>query len=93
MLANDPRALIAAGVNRKSLEAILPTLPMPCLIYYGDADPGHARGQATAAQIPNGQFVSLPGADHWAGIYRSDLALPHIQAFLARVTREPEPVA
>jgi pimeloyl-ACP methyl ester carboxylesterase len=84
MLANDPEALMVMGVDRPDLSAMLPTLPMPCLIYYGDADSGHARGQEAASQIPDAQFVSLPGLDHWAGIYRSDLALPHIQEFLAR---------
>jgi pimeloyl-ACP methyl ester carboxylesterase len=87
MLANDVTAFIASGVDYPSLEASLPTLTMPCLVYYGDADPGHARGQAYARLLPNATFVSLPGLDHWAGLYRSDLVLPYVRAFLDRVTR------
>src|SRR4051812_35594588 len=37
MLANDPEALIASSIDRPGIEKILPTLLMPCLVYYGDA--------------------------------------------------------
>ena len=86
MLANDVEALVAVGVDRPGIEEILPGLTMPCLIYAGDADPIHPRAEAYVKLIPDATFVTLPGVDHWAGIYRSDLALPHIRAFLARVT-------
>ena len=88
MLANDVEALIAsASVDRPDVSDVLPNLTMPCLVYYGDADPGHVRAQEYVKQIPDATFVLLPGLDHWAGIYRSDLALPPIRAFLERVTR------
>ena len=86
MLANDVQAFIAAEVDRPSLEHILPTLPMPCLLYGGNADPGYESFARCARQIPGATFVTLPGVDHWAGAYRSDLMVPHIRAFLARVT-------
>ena len=85
MLAHDVEALIASCIDRPDVSDVLPTLTMPCLIYYGDADPGHARAREYVTQIPDATFVTLPGLDHWAGIYRSDLALPHIRAFLERV--------
>jgi pimeloyl-ACP methyl ester carboxylesterase len=85
MLANDAEALMAVGIDRPSIEDILPTLPMPCLIYAGDADPVHPRAEAYVRLIPDSTFVSLPGVDHWAGMYRSDLVLPHVRAFLERV--------
>lgn len=87
MLANDAEALVASSIDRPDVSDVLPALTMPCLVYYGDADPGYVRAQEYVKQIPDATFALLPGLDHWAGIYRSDLALPHIQAFLARVTR------
>jgi len=89
ILANDPEALIAVGLDRPSIDEILSGLTMPCLIYAGDADPVYPRAEAYVKLIPDATFVTLPGADHWAGIYRSDLALPHIRAFLSRVTQQP----
>ena len=87
MLANDVAAFIASGVDYPSLEASLPALTMPCLVYYGDADSGHAGGEAYARLLSNAAFVSLPALDHWAGLYRSDLVVPHVRAFLDRVAR------
>ena len=89
MLANDVEALIAVGLDQPGIEEILPGLTVPCLICAGDADPVHPRAEAYVKQIPDAQFVSLPGLDHWAGIYCGDLALPPICAFLARVTGQP----
>ena len=88
MLANDVEALIAAQVDRPSVEEILPTLAMPCLLYAGDADGAYPRVKQCASLIPDATFVSLPGLDHWAGLYRSDVVLPHVRAFLNRVTRQ-----
>ena len=85
MLAHDAEALIASSIDRPDVSDVLPTLTIPCLVYYGDADPGHVRAREYVTQIPDATFVALPGLDHWAGIYRSDLALPHIRAFLKRV--------
>jgi pimeloyl-ACP methyl ester carboxylesterase len=85
---SNPKALIAVGLDRPSIEDILPTLAVPCRIYAGDADPVHARAETYVSLIPDATFVSLPGLDHWAGIYRSDLVLPHVRAFLDRITRQ-----
>jgi pimeloyl-ACP methyl ester carboxylesterase len=88
MLSNDPQALIAVGLDRPSIEDVLPTLTVPCLIYAGDADPVRARAETYVSLIPDATFVSLPGIDHWAGISRSDLVLPHVRAFLDHLTRQ-----
>ena len=87
MLANDPEALMASLIDRPSLEGILPTLPVPCLIYVGDADSRHPGCETSVRLIPDATFVSLPGLDHLTGTSRSDLVLPHVRAFLDRVTR------
>lgn len=91
MLANDAEALIAASVYRPSLEDILPTLTMPCLAYVGADDPDRPRVEDWVALIPSATLVVLPGLDHWMGMYRSDLVLPHVRTFLERVTREHAP--
>jgi pimeloyl-ACP methyl ester carboxylesterase len=88
MLANDAEALVATLIDRPSLEGILPTLPVPCLIYVGDADPRHPESETYVRLIPDATFVSLPGLDHMTGISPSDLVLPHVRTFLDRVTRQ-----
>jgi hypothetical protein len=35
--------------------------------------------------MPNAAFVALDGLDHAQGLTRSDLVLPHVLEFLARV--------
>ena len=87
MLANDVGAFIAEGIDRPSVEDVLPTLTMPCLIYVGDADRVFAQVEQSARLIPDATYVVLPGLDHWAGLYRSDVVLPHVRAFLGRVAR------
>jgi pimeloyl-ACP methyl ester carboxylesterase len=78
MLANDVQAFIAAEVDRPSLEHILPTLPMPCLLYGGDADPGYESFARCAGQIPGATFVTLHGVDHWAGKPRQSLGYKYV---------------
>jgi pimeloyl-ACP methyl ester carboxylesterase len=93
MLANDADALIAASVYRPGLKGILPTLTMPCLAYVGGDDPAGPQVEAWIRLVPYGTLVVLPGLDHWAGMYRSNLVLPHVRAFLERVAREHAPNA
>ena len=88
MLANDAEALIAASVYRPGLEGILPSLEVPCLAYVGEEDPARAQVEEWVKLVPGAALVVLPGLDHWAGMYRSDVVLPHLQAFLKRATQE-----
>lgn len=84
MLANDLWALAAAAKRKRpAMEHILPGIALPCLLYCGDADARHAAVERCAAALPHGRFVSLPGIDHFAGMMRSDLVLPHVLPFLA----------
>ena len=39
--------------------------------------------------MPSTTFVSLPGLDHMPAFVRSDVVLPHVTEFLAKVTGEP----
>lgn len=82
VLANDLKALLALAQDRPNLEAVLPTMQMPCLLYVGEADGSYSEVEACARHIPNVTFFSLPGLDHIQGMERSDLVLPHVTKFL-----------
>ena len=86
LFANDFRALAAAQQDRPSLEDMLPTLTMPCLLYASDADPVYPKVHACAQQIPNATFFALHDLDHSAAFRESGLVLPHITKFLQAVS-------
>jgi pimeloyl-ACP methyl ester carboxylesterase len=86
--ANDIDALLACRVARSldgTWESSLPGMTMPCLLFAGDQDePSHTLAQRAAKQMPNAQFLSLPGCDHVAaGALSSQLDVT-VRAFLAR---------
>jgi pimeloyl-ACP methyl ester carboxylesterase len=59
-------------------------LTAPMLVSVGERDTAvHDPARRATAGLPRVTFVSLPGLGHGAAIARSDLALPHIQRFLA----------
>jgi len=87
MLAYDYRALLAAAEDRESLEAVLPTMTMPCLLYAGEMDEYRVI-TGYAKQIANATFFTLPGLDHVGAIRRSDDVLPHVKRFLAEVDQQ-----
>lgn len=83
---NDMEALIAWRRRRMAspgLEAVLPHIRVPTLMFAGSADPVHAQVQTSAGQIPAGRFFSVPGLGHIGAICRSDLVLPPVLRFLA----------
>ena len=81
----DLAAQLALAQDRPSLEDILPTMTMPCLLYAGDADANYAGVTECCKQIPNVTFVSLPGLNHLEGLMQLHVVLPHITQFLATV--------
>lgn len=88
MLAYDYEALLAVAQDRESLEAVLPTMRMPCLLYVGEMDEVYPIAKECAKQIPNVTFVTLPGLDHGEAIRRSHEVLPHVKRFLAAVNQQ-----
>jgi pimeloyl-ACP methyl ester carboxylesterase len=90
MLAYDYAALLAVAQDRESLEAVLPTMRMPCLLYVGEADEVYPMAKECAKQIANATFVALPGLDHGEAIRRSDIVLPHVKRFLTAVKQETD---
>lgn len=85
MLTYDFEALLAVAQDRQSLEAVLPTMTMPCLLFAGEMDGVYPAAKKCAKHIPNVTFVTFPGLDHGEAIARSELVLPHVTKFLAAV--------
>jgi pimeloyl-ACP methyl ester carboxylesterase len=85
-LANDLEALLAVAQDRSSVEAVLPTMTMPCLFFAGEADPVYPVVRECVKQMPNVTFFSLPDLSHAEAMARSDLVLPYITKFLATVS-------
>jgi pimeloyl-ACP methyl ester carboxylesterase len=85
MATNDLQALAAAAQDRPSLEEVLPQMPMPCLLFVGEADPWYPLVRENATRIPRATFVSFPGLGHGQVYRRADLVLPHVTQFLRAV--------
>jgi pimeloyl-ACP methyl ester carboxylesterase len=79
---NDFHALSASLRDRPALEATLPRIQVPCLLYVGDKDGACERVSNCVANIPNAKLVVLPGLNHPQAFYRSDLVIPHVKEFL-----------
>ena len=89
LVTNDAEALIACrtkALQSAGFAAILPTMKMPCLLYAGEDDPVCADNKECAAVMPKVTFFSLPGLGHVEALSRSDLVLPRVTEFLAKVS-------
>jgi pimeloyl-ACP methyl ester carboxylesterase len=89
-LANDGAALAACVASMiaesdGSQVADLPHIETPVMLLVGTEEPFVAQARATAELLPHGVFVPLEGLDHVQTFFRSDLVLPHVRAFLAKV--------
>jgi pimeloyl-ACP methyl ester carboxylesterase len=85
--ANDLEAIVAlfsAKHWRLSLEDVLPTMTMPCLVFVGEADPLYSGAKECVRNMPNATLISLPGLSHFEVLSKTHLLLPHITKFLAR---------
>jgi pimeloyl-ACP methyl ester carboxylesterase len=85
MLAWDYEAMLTAFQDRESLEAVLPTMRVPCLLYAGDRDEVYALVRECAAHLVDVTCVTLPGLDHMQVLMRSGELLPHVKRFLSAV--------
>jgi pimeloyl-ACP methyl ester carboxylesterase len=93
LMANDLKALLALTQDRASLADMPPTMSMPCLLFAGETDPRLPRVRECLRELSNGTFFLLPSCDHVAAFARSDLVLPHVTRFLAKVRQTSEPAA
>jgi pimeloyl-ACP methyl ester carboxylesterase len=83
----DFQALLSVARDRESLEDVLPTMIIPCMLIIGEKDSVYFLAQKCFPRIHNGKFITLPGMDHFGGFKRSELALPHIRSFLNEWSR------
>jgi pimeloyl-ACP methyl ester carboxylesterase len=81
-LANDTRALAATLQARPSLEGMLATMVMPCLLYAGGADGVFEQAKKSARAIRNCAFVALPRLTHGAAFDKAELIVPRVASFL-----------
>jgi pimeloyl-ACP methyl ester carboxylesterase len=86
LFANDFLALAALQHDEPSIEEILPTMSMPCLLYASESDPYYPEANRCAQAIPNATFFALQGLDHIAAFLEAGLVLPHVIRFLKSVT-------
>lgn len=89
LLRNDAWALLASVVReRPDISETVLEFQSPCLLFAGEADPIFSLVKRCAEDLPNSQFISLPGLNHFQTVLRSDLLLPHITAFLSAVGKD-----
>jgi pimeloyl-ACP methyl ester carboxylesterase len=65
----------------------LASISTPCLVFCGELDPFHPGALEGARHISRVRFLSLPGLNHISAIMRSDLVVPQVKDFLARVSK------
>ena len=76
LFASDAKVLDAMRIDSLGFSDILPSMTMPCLVYAGSADPEYPLIEETVAEMPNVNFVTLPGLGHSATHVRIDLVHP-----------------
>ena len=90
LLDNDYEALIAAISASRGIPGIEETitqLPMPCMLYVGEADAFHPGVEEASKVIPGVTYASFPGLDHGQVSMRSDVVLPPVTEFLSSVVQ------
>jgi len=90
-MVNDFEALIAMASSEdwlNSLEDVLPTITLPCLLFVGEADPFYPGVKRCVSSMPHATFVSFPDLLHVETLYRSDLVIPHIKKFLTTLRQK-----
>lgn len=91
LLDNDHNALIAAISAPRAIPGIEETitkLPMPCMLYVGEADAFYAGVEEASKIIPGVTYASFPGLDHGQVSMRSDVVLPPVTEFLSSVVQQ-----
>jgi pimeloyl-ACP methyl ester carboxylesterase len=84
MLGYDYETLLTVAQDRESLEAVLPTMKLPCLFFAGEMDDTQPIRECVR-QITHATFFTLPGRDHSGAIRSREEVLPHLKCFLAEV--------
>jgi pimeloyl-ACP methyl ester carboxylesterase len=87
-LRADPAAMLALRSPELWLDGIsdedLRSFPIPTLLFAGELEDEDDEAASTAAMIPNGERVRLPGLGHAGACGASALTVPTARAFLDR---------
>jgi pimeloyl-ACP methyl ester carboxylesterase len=91
LCATDPVTFAGAYEAFATAPAFWPpghlSVPTLFLLGIGDDDAGFwARAESAAAAMPRARAVALPGLGHLQAFWRTDLALPPIEQFLAELS-------
>ena len=74
------------------IRAVLPSIRVPTLVIHCTDDVIPVEGARwLAEQIPDAQFVELPGDEHWPWITNPDPGVDEVEQFLTGVRHEHEP--
>jgi pimeloyl-ACP methyl ester carboxylesterase len=92
ILASDMQALVALRTQPMAppgpvsqVNDYLRSISAPCLVYAGTAD-AHCEPASEAARVlPECTLVQIPSLNHIETYFRSEVVLPHLRGFLARV--------
>ncbi|OGN98406.1 MAG: hypothetical protein A2Y89_04445 [Chloroflexi bacterium RBG_13_51_18] len=90
IFTNDYKALAALCKAMMSFPPVIndtPNMKMPILLYAGEKDFGFQQIIETSKMLPNATLVSLPGLDHMLGGGSTEIVVPLIKEFLARVNK------
>ena len=93
LMESDTKAFAVVARGKEldgSAEPFLSTIAVPTLVYVGSRDWLVPEAERSVELLPNAALVILPDLDHTEGLYRGDLVLPHITAFLKRIEAERE---
>jgi pimeloyl-ACP methyl ester carboxylesterase/class 3 adenylate cyclase len=87
---------MARDVIRFNMEVdireVLPSIRVPTLVIHSAEDVIPVQGARwLAEQIPDAQFVEVPGDDHWPWITEPDASVDEVEQFLTGVRHEHEP--
>jgi pimeloyl-ACP methyl ester carboxylesterase len=88
LLANDAAAVSASLTAPRCTPTpeMLSAFAKPCLLFVGETDPRLADSRDMASYLPGATLATLAGLNHVQTFDRGDLIVPHLNAFLAKVT-------
>ncbi|AET69514.1 putative hydrolase or acyltransferase of alpha/beta superfamily [Desulfosporosinus orientis DSM 765] len=86
LLANNRQALLAAVEEARTDHSdVLKSMTLPCLLLAGENDEMYKKIKESSKLFPMLKFVTIPEADHWQSLYKSEFIIPQIEEFLQTI--------
>jgi pimeloyl-ACP methyl ester carboxylesterase len=84
-LINDREALMAAITETRTDNSdLLKNISVPCLMMDGENDGMYGKVKKSSKLSTMIEFVTIPEANHWSSLYKSDFTIPHIEQFIKK---------